>query len=137
MFLLSLGLGLSADDYPQISDWDEASKDFEKIFLCKTQEEWCKIFDFTDACVTPVIPLEEAHTHKHNTENQSFVNDGDMFVPIPAPRLSTTPAEVPLTKPMPGQHTREVLLEAGFTDSEINLLMRDETVCTASLKSSL
>lgn len=132
-----LGLGLNEDEYSQFSDWEELKEKFQEIFSSKTQEEWCKIFDFTDACVTPVIPLEEAHVHKHNAENKSFVNDGTMFVPVPAPRLSSTPAEVSLIKPLPGQHTIIALKEAGFNEMEIDSLLKDNVIRTTSLKSSL
>lgn len=132
-----LGLGLSENEYSQFSDWEELKKKFEEIFVSKTQEEWCKIFDFTDACVTPVIPLDEAHDHKHNAENKSFVNDGTMFVPVPAPRLSSTPGEVSLINPLPGQHTVDALQEAGFNEMEIDSLLKNNVIRTASFKSSL
>ena len=29
----------------------------------KSQEEWCKVFEGTDACVTPVLRPEQLHEH--------------------------------------------------------------------------
>lgn len=131
------GLGLHEDEYTQFSDWEDLQKKFEEKFLSKTQEEWCEVFDFTDACVTPVIPLTEAHKHKHNVENKSFIDDGSVYVPVPAPRLSSTPGEVSLAKPLPGQHTIDALLEAGYGRKDIDSLIEQKVVYTASLKSSL
>ena len=37
--------------------WPELRELFTKKFLDKTQREWENIFDGTDSCVTPVIPL--------------------------------------------------------------------------------
>lgn len=136
MFIF-IGLGLPENDYNQFSDWDELSEKFKEIFLSKTQEGWCKVFDFSDACVTPVVPLEEAHKHKHNSERNSFVTDGSVIVPVPAPKLSDTPGEISTFKPVPGEHTIDILLEAGYQKEEIDTLLKDKVVYSASLKSSL
>jgi crotonobetainyl-CoA:carnitine CoA-transferase CaiB-like acyl-CoA transferase len=43
---------------------------------------------------------------------------------IPPPvRFSATPASVRRPAPLPGEHTREVLAEAGLTDAEISDLL--------------
>ena len=43
---------------------------------------------------------------------------------VPA-KFSETPTEVALPAPLYGQHTREVLTEAGFTSAEINALLAE------------
>jgi crotonobetainyl-CoA:carnitine CoA-transferase CaiB-like acyl-CoA transferase len=49
--------------------------------------------------------------------------DAGAFKLIPPPvRFSATPPSVRRPAPLPGQHTREVLTEAGFSDAEINAL---------------
>ena len=47
---------------------------------------------------------------------------GPVLMPAPAPRLSRTPAEVRWAGPRLGQHTDEVLLQAGLTDSDVAAL---------------
>jgi formyl-CoA transferase len=46
--------------------------------------------------------------------------------PVPvlrsAPRFSATPSDAPRPPPLLGEHTAEVLHEAGFTDAEIAAL---------------
>ena len=44
-------------------------------FLSKTRDEWVDIFDGSDACVTPILELNEAADHPHNKERESFVTD--------------------------------------------------------------
>jgi alpha-methylacyl-CoA racemase len=62
------GLGLKLDelpdrgdnDWPDSSNWEELGEIFRKKFLEKTYVEWCEIFEGTDACVSPVLPMLEA-----------------------------------------------------------------------------
>jgi alpha-methylacyl-CoA racemase len=46
--------------WPNDKNWAKLRGIFKKRFLEKTQEEWCSIFEGTDACVSPVLPLLEA-----------------------------------------------------------------------------
>ncbi|XP_055934966.1 alpha-methylacyl-CoA racemase-like [Argiope bruennichi] len=131
------GLGLDPDNFSQDKFGPETQKKCADVFLTKTQAEWCEKFDLTDACVTPVVPLEEAHNHPHNAHNRSFMKQDETIVPRPAPRLSRTPAEPGLTNPVPGQHTREILLEIGFREDEIESFIEDGTVYCVDMKASL
>ncbi|XP_068958550.1 alpha-methylacyl-CoA racemase-like isoform X2 [Petaurus breviceps papuanus] len=140
--LLINGLGLNCDELPDqlsISGWKEVKKKFADIFAKKTQAEWCKIFDGTDACVTPVLSLEKAALNEHNRERGSFITDDDDNVsPRPAPLLSRTPA-VPSNKrnPLEGGHTEELLQEFGFSKEEIHQLNSDKIIETSTLKANL
>lgn len=129
--LLVKGLGLKSDELPNqmsITDWPEMKKKFADVFAKKTKAEWCQIFDGTDACVTPVLTLEEVPHHGHNKERGSFIIDGEQeVIPRPAPVLSNTPA-VPSSKrdPFLGEHTEEILKEFGFSQEEIDQLNSDK-----------
>jgi alpha-methylacyl-CoA racemase len=52
-------------DWPDSTNWEELRKLFTDRFLEKTQNEWRAIFDGTDACVSPVLPLLEAAKELH------------------------------------------------------------------------
>ncbi|XP_015470771.1 alpha-methylacyl-CoA racemase [Parus major] len=136
------GLGLNFDELPaqmSFSDWPEMKKKFASIFAQKTQAEWCSIFDGTDACVTPVLSINDAASHQHNKERSSFIkNDQGEISPRPAPVLSRTPA-VPSCKrdPFIGEHTEEILLEYGFTKQEIAKLYSDKAIESNNLKANL
>ncbi|XP_076835762.1 alpha-methylacyl-CoA racemase isoform X3 [Brachyhypopomus gauderio] len=72
------GLGLKAADLPNqmsVSDWPELKRTFTQVFATKTQAEWSRIFDGTDACVTPVLSLDEVGLHPHNQERGSFLRN--------------------------------------------------------------
>ncbi|NXA12100.1 AMACR racemase, partial [Sapayoa aenigma] len=127
------GLGLDPnelDTQMNFSDWPEMKKKFASIFAQKTQAEWCRVFDGTDACVTPVLSFDDVASHQHNKQRCSFIkNDQGEISPRPAPLLSRTPA-VPSCKrdPFIGEHTEEILLEYGFTKEEIAKLYSDKII---------
>ena len=53
------GLGLTAEQLPghrdNRADWGKLQEFFAQQFKSKTRDEWEKIYDGTDACVTPVF----------------------------------------------------------------------------------
>ena len=56
---------------------DDCKAKLATVFRQKTREEWTQIFEGCDACVTPIMELEEAVNHPHNKGRQSFVRDLD------------------------------------------------------------
>ncbi|NXM04884.1 AMACR racemase, partial [Tyrannus savana] len=136
------GLGLDSNELPvqmSVSDWPEMKKKFASIFAQKTQAEWCSIFDGTDACVTPVLSLNDVASDQHNKQRNSFIkNDQGEISPRPAPLLSRTPA-VPSCErdPFIGEHTEEILLENGFTKQEIAKLHSDKIIGFRKPKANL
>jgi alpha-methylacyl-CoA racemase len=72
--------------------WPDLKERLTALFLTKTRDEWCAIMDGTDICFAPVLSLSEAPKHAHNAMRGTFVEDGGMVQPAPAPRFSATPA---------------------------------------------
>jgi alpha-methylacyl-CoA racemase len=75
--------------------WAELKVLVAEQFKTRTREEWCAVFAGSDACVAPVLTLEEAARHPHNQERQAFVTVGAAQQNAPAPRFSRTPAAPP------------------------------------------
>jgi alpha-methylacyl-CoA racemase len=75
--------------------WAELKALVAEQFKTRTREEWCAVFEGSDACVAPVLTLEEARQHPHNQARQVFVTVGADAQNAPAPRFSRTPAAVP------------------------------------------
>uniref|UniRef100_A0A914EAQ2 Alpha-methylacyl-CoA racemase n=1 Tax=Acrobeloides nanus TaxID=290746 RepID=A0A914EAQ2_9BILA len=59
----------------------------EKIFKTKTQAEWVEVFQGKDACVTPVLEIDQVGQLKHHRERDAFNYTDGKWVPKPAPRL--------------------------------------------------
>jgi alpha-methylacyl-CoA racemase len=115
--LEALGLDEAATPTPYApQDWDACKKVLGDTFRSKTRDEWAAIFAPLDACVAPVLTLEEAPDHPHNVARGSFVEVSGATMPGPAPRFSKTPAAV---GPVPeiGGATTELLTEVGYDDA--------------------
>lgn len=136
------GLGLDAGELPpqmSFDDWPELRRIFTQRFASKTQADWSRVFDGSDACVTPVLAFDQVSSHPHNQERGSFVKDSSgQESPRPAPVLSRTPAEPGLvSNPDPGEHTVEVLEEYGFTSTEIEKMVAAGVVECNAVKAKL
>jgi len=105
------------------STWPLMKEKFQKVFASKTRDEWCAIFDGTDACVAPIIGLNELMNHPHSQARMLYYKDIEgKWMPAAAPRLSRTPARIPTREPYmePGENSMEVLLRYGFSQEDIN-----------------
>ncbi|XP_067125540.1 alpha-methylacyl-CoA racemase [Centruroides vittatus] len=130
------GLNLSECDYPQFGSWEKSQKKFTEIFESKTQEEWCKIFDYKDACVTPVLSMKEAPFHVHNDARKSFMSlDGQNYFPQPAPILSRTPGIVAKKEPLYGEHTIDILTKIGYNDDDIKQFLKNGVAMSNNITS--
>jgi len=145
-FYQELLKGLDAEDDETLSvqmnvlEWPKMKNNMEDIFASKTQEEWCRVFEDKDACVTPVLDFLDAHEHAHNKAAGSFMYNQEhgRYEPTPAPELSRTPArEEILPEPNIGEHTVEYLRNENFTKAEINELLDEGIIEQFSPKSSL
>jgi alpha-methylacyl-CoA racemase len=89
---------------------------FRQRFLERTQAEWTAVFDGTDACCAPVLPLTEAAEHPHLAARGTYVDRDGVLQPAPAPRFSRTRATLTTGPSAPGGQTREALAAWGVPD---------------------
>ncbi len=117
-------LGLEGDLPSQYdaSSWPAMKERLADVFRRKTRDEWCELFERTDACLAPVLSLAEAPNHPHAQARRSFVEVDGIVQPAPAPRFSRTPSEVQGPPPHPGADTDEALATWGFALDEISRL---------------
>jgi crotonobetainyl-CoA:carnitine CoA-transferase CaiB-like acyl-CoA transferase len=114
---------------PGSDDWREIAD----VFRSRTREEWRAFNDEHDAMIEPVLGLDEAL-------ESELVRAREMVVEIEQPRigsvrqlgvpvkLSQTPGNAQKPAPALGEHTEEVLREAGFGDGEIASLLESGAV---------
>jgi alpha-methylacyl-CoA racemase len=107
-------LGLDAPDRNDPSQWPELRKVLAEAFRQRTQAEWTELFDGSDACVAPVLPL--AGDHPHLVARGTFVDHHGVRQAAPAPRFDRTPTRLDRPPARPGEHTREALADWGITD---------------------
>jgi alpha-methylacyl-CoA racemase len=105
-------------DRNDFNDWPALRKTLTETFAQRTQAEWTEIFDGTDACVAPVVPLTEAYEHPHNVARGTYVERDGLTQPAPAPRFSATPATLTTPPSKAGADTRAALTAWGIDDVE-------------------
>jgi alpha-methylacyl-CoA racemase len=106
------GLGLAGEDLPDQNDkdgWPLLRKRFEAAFATRTRDEWAAEFDEVDACVTPVLALEEVPRHPHLAARGTLIESGGVPQAAPAPRFSRTGTATPRTPPTSVVDTASVL----------------------------
>jgi alpha-methylacyl-CoA racemase len=72
--------------------WPELKERLGAVFRTRSRDDWAALFEGTDACVTPVLSLDEAPSHPHSAARGTFMDAGGVVQPAPAPRFSRTPA---------------------------------------------
>jgi len=95
------GLGLSDTEIKELpfqtdsNAWPQMKIKFAEIFKTKTQKEWTEIFQYTDACVQPLLDRNDIIKHPHIIERKiySIQKDGTIM-PNPAPKFQHTPSLV-------------------------------------------
>jgi crotonobetainyl-CoA:carnitine CoA-transferase CaiB-like acyl-CoA transferase len=106
----------------------DAWREVAEVFRSRTRDEWRDFNDRHDAMIEPVLGLDEAL-------DSELVRARDMLVTVRQPRLgevrllgqplklSRTPADDSRPAPALGEHTQEVLGEAGLGPDEITALI--------------
>jgi alpha-methylacyl-CoA racemase len=116
---------LGLKDVPPQHDrarWPEMRALFDKAFRSKTREEWCLVFEGSDACFAPVLSWHEAREHPHNVARSAHVDVGGVAQPAPAPRFSRTVPALPAKPPERGQGGRAALADWGFAPEDVERL---------------
>lgn len=94
----------------------------------RTTDEWCQVLAEAGIRHAPVRDYAEVAADPGVWANGYLSRvDGEPVVCAPV-RFSATPAEPAATLPELGQHTEEVLIEAGFTWDEINKLAEEGAI---------
>ena len=123
--------GLDQQENPKQMDrqsWDEMKSKIASAIKSKSREEWENLMEGTDVCFAPVLTIDEAYDHPHTLERDTFIEVAGVKQPAPAPRFSRTPASITSAPPHPGEHTEEILLDSGFTISEISSLREQNVI---------
>ncbi len=118
--------GIDDPDFSQQWDrarWPELKTRLAAHLVTRTRDEWCVLMEGSDACVAPVLDMDEAPEHPHNRARGTFIEVGGVVQPAPAPRFSRSTPATP-RPPKHGATGEDVLADWGFTPDAIDGLRR-------------
>lgn len=106
-------------------DLNRIKEEVRAILRTRTQDEWMVLFGKVDACVEPVLALGEAlsdpYVKARGLVVETNLPGGGKVKQIGHPiRYSATPPEYRSVGVPVGMHTREIIRELGYTESEID-----------------
>ena len=110
---------------PEVHAW--LREELAEVFRIRTTEAWCDALRDTGVRYAPVRDHRQVLADPGAWENGYFTeapdSDGDHRGIVAAPiRMSETPLDPAAAVPELGEHTDEVLREAGISDAEIAAL---------------
>jgi crotonobetainyl-CoA:carnitine CoA-transferase CaiB-like acyl-CoA transferase len=99
-----------------------------QIFASRTQREWTETLAGADCCVSPVLDLEEALANEQVQARGMVVEEGGITQFALPLKLSEFEFGIARAAPRPGEHTDEILREAGYGNGEIEALRREGVI---------
>jgi len=102
--------------------------EIRQVVKTRTLAEWLEVFSGIDACVEPVLGLEEVSQnpqvrHRGMIMAVNHPRDGQTHQLNLPFKLSVTPPAIGNTAPLLGEHTREVLASLGYSSDQIQQLV--------------
>ncbi|MBA3865190.1 MAG: CoA transferase [Solirubrobacterales bacterium] len=106
----------------------DAWKQVAEMFRSRSREEWRRFNDERDCCIEPILDLDEAL-------DSELVRAREMVVEMEQPgigsvrqlgvpvKMSRTPGDPTRPAPAFGEHTAEVLAEAGYSKQEVAAML--------------
>ncbi|GAA4491292.1 hypothetical protein GCM10023094_55590 [Rhodococcus olei] len=123
-FAEQIGTSTTSKTRNDEASWPALRKEWSEAFAAQSRDHWQQTFEGTDACVAPILGLNEAPDHPHMRARDSFIEVDGVRQPAPAPRFSETPASV-RSGPVPaGANTRAILSRFGFNDNEVDAMLQ-------------
>jgi crotonobetainyl-CoA:carnitine CoA-transferase CaiB-like acyl-CoA transferase len=128
---------LAMDD--EVDTWTRRDEIFAKTrekLKGKTSAEWLKLFAEADIWAGPVYGYRDLIDDPQIKHNGAFVEyehptEGWVKTPGFPIKFSKTPSVVARGAPVAGEHTREVLVEAGYDQPTIDRLEKTGVIATA------
>ena len=71
------------------AQWPALKARLTALFLTRTRDAWCLLFEGSDVCFAPVLSITEAAAHPHNLARASLVPAEGGVQPAQAPRFSS------------------------------------------------
>jgi alpha-methylacyl-CoA racemase len=93
--------------------WPALRARIATLIASASRDDWCRRFEGIDACVTPVLDMDEAPRHPHNLARGTFIEVDGVGQPQAAPRFSRTPSRASAAPVSAGMGASEALGDWG------------------------
>jgi len=122
-----------ADRHTRNANIQKIYATLHEITLTRTTAEWMAICNQFDIPATPLYSLDDLPQHPQLLASKLFQtmehpSEGTVRYVRPPTKFARTPAAVRGPAPRVGEHSCEILREAGLQDDEINALLSSNTV---------
>jgi len=111
-----------------LEEREEAKRILRSVFKSKTRDEWMAELAASDTCVGPVYNIDEAINDSHMQARGVIVTNGPAQTLTTFPRITGVEMEQRYAPPALGEHTSEILQEAGYSKTEITQLMAEHII---------
>jgi crotonobetainyl-CoA:carnitine CoA-transferase CaiB-like acyl-CoA transferase len=120
---------LVAGQFAQGEEGARVRGELERVFTGAPLAAWVEKFAAVDCCVTPIATLSEALADPQFIAREMVVTRGDGSREY-APPFKVSGHRVDLTREAPaqGEHSAEILREAGYDDAAIDALAADGVI---------
>ena len=115
-------LGLADADLGHQMDggrWPATTERFAATIATRTRDEWTAFAAGREACVAPVLEVDELADDPHLAARGTVVRRDGILQPGAAPRFDRTPGAIGTPPPAPGEHTRAALADWGLDDARV------------------
>jgi alpha-methylacyl-CoA racemase len=119
-------MGLDPQQIPAQNDrstWPMMRNMFARVFASLTRDEWVAAAAGRDACVAPVLTIDEAPLHPQMTSRDVYTLFDGLRHPSPAPRFSRTPSELTRAASRPGANDQTALADWGISPEDRQALV--------------
>jgi alpha-methylacyl-CoA racemase len=118
-------MGIDREHLPDQNDrsaWPRMRRRFAEIYATRTRDEWAAVAAGRDACLAPVLTIDEAPEHPQMQAREVYAAFDGLRHPSPAPRFSRTPSMLRRPTPAPGQDSRQALVDWGISSDQVAAL---------------
>ena len=140
-FLADVGrddlVAVAADRTARAKNIQQLYAVMSEAMVLRTTAEWMETCDRLDIPATRVYGLDDLPEHPHLKAVEFFVErdhptEGRIRETRPPTKFSKSPAALGRLAPLQGEHSRELLHEAGLSEDEITKLIEDGIVKAAT-----
>lgn len=112
---------------------DALKKDIQALFKTKNRDEWIKLAQDFDICLSPVLEIDEVENHPNTVERKMIVEHehpayGKVKSIAQPIKFSESELHEGWAAPLLGEHNREVLESIGYDDAKISSLIKHKII---------